>query len=55
MKILSVESLAIPAIKVIRFARFCDLRGYFTEPFRRSDFKGHAETAVIFRDWNLYR
>ena len=37
MKILDVVSLAIPAIKVIRFARFCDNRGYFTEPFRSSD------------------
>jgi len=50
MKILSVESLAIPEIKVIRFARFCDLRGYFTEPFRRSDLKSHPETAEAFRD-----
>lgn len=37
MKILSVESLAIPDVKVVRFARFSDHRGYFTEPFRRSD------------------
>ena len=37
MKIIDVVSLAIPAIQVIRFARFCDKRGYFTEPFRSSD------------------
>jgi dTDP-4-dehydrorhamnose 3,5-epimerase len=37
VKIIDVISLAIPAIKVIRFARFCDKRGYFTEPFRSSD------------------
>ena len=37
MKIIDVVSLAIPAIQVIRFARFCDERGYFTEPFRSSD------------------
>ena len=37
MKIIDVVPLAIPAIKVIRFARFCDKRGYFTEPFRSSD------------------
>jgi len=37
VKIIDVVSLAIPAIKVIRFARFCDKRGYFTEPFRSSD------------------
>ncbi len=37
MKIIEVKSLAIEAIKVIRFARFGDHRGYFTEPFRKSD------------------
>ena len=37
MKIIDVVPLAIPAIKIIRFARFCDKRGYFTEPFRSSD------------------
>lgn len=37
MKILEVKQLAIPEINVIRFARFCDHRGYFAEPFRRSD------------------
>jgi dTDP-4-dehydrorhamnose 3,5-epimerase len=56
MKILSVIPLAIPDIKVIRFARFADQRGYFTEPFRRSDFDGHAETAFLknvpFRQMN---
>ena len=39
MKILSVKSLEIEAIKVIRFARFCDHRGYFTEHYRKSDFQ----------------
>ncbi len=37
MKILEITDLAIPDIKVIRFARFCDHRGYFTEQFRKSD------------------
>ncbi|MFH1996831.1 MAG: dTDP-4-dehydrorhamnose 3,5-epimerase family protein [Candidatus Omnitrophota bacterium] len=37
MKILKVTSLAIPDVKVIRFARFRDHRGYFTEQFRKSD------------------
>ena len=48
MKILSVTPLAIPDIKVIRFGRFCDQRGYFTEPFRRSDLKNHPEIAETF-------
>lgn len=38
MKIIEIKSLAIPAVKVIRFGRFPDHRGYFTEPFRKSDF-----------------
>ena len=44
MKILSVSSLAIPEIKVIQFGRFSDIRGYFTEPYRRSDFENHIGT-----------
>ena len=37
MKLLAAESLEIPEIRVIRFARFPDERGYFTEQFRKSD------------------
>jgi dTDP-4-dehydrorhamnose 3,5-epimerase len=37
MKILDIKTLEIPDIKVIRFARFLDNRGYFAEHFRRSD------------------
>ena len=40
MKILEIKSLAIPDIKVIRFARFRDHRGYFSEHFRKSDLLG---------------
>ena len=43
MKISDIKSLAIPAIKVVRFARFVDFRGYFTEPFRKSDFSAQLE------------
>lgn len=39
MKIIEIKELAIPAIKVIKFARFRDHRGYFTEPFRKSQFE----------------
>jgi dTDP-4-dehydrorhamnose 3,5-epimerase len=38
MRILAVESLAIPDIKVIRYGRFPDYRGFFAEHFRKSDF-----------------
>ncbi len=37
MKILDVKELEIPDIKVIRFSKFKDHRGYFMEHFRRSD------------------
>jgi len=40
VKILEVQELAIPDVKVIRFGRFKDHRGYFTEQFRQSDFDG---------------
>ena len=42
MKILAVRQLDIPEIKVIRFARVCDQRGYFTEHFRQSDFQTNS-------------
>ena len=38
MKILEVKSLNIPDVKVIRYQRFTDNRGYFAEHFRKSDF-----------------
>lgn len=38
MKILDNQRLAIGDVSVIRFGRFKDDRGYFTEPFRQSDF-----------------
>jgi len=47
MKILSVTSLVLPDVKVIRFGRFADARGYFTEPFRRSDFDSHADLGFL--------
>ena len=39
MKILAATELVLPDIKVIRFARFSDHRGYFTELYRKSDFQ----------------
>jgi len=47
LKIISAKQLVIPEIKVIRFARFCDHRGYFTEHFRKSDFQNHALTPFM--------
>jgi dTDP-4-dehydrorhamnose 3,5-epimerase len=39
MKILGIERLTFPEVAVIRFARFKDHRGYFTEHYRNSDFQ----------------
>jgi dTDP-4-dehydrorhamnose 3,5-epimerase len=47
MKILKVNTLQIGAIKVIRFARFRDNRGCFTEHYRKSDFASHPEMAFM--------
>lgn len=47
MKILSVKSLAIPDVYVIRSNRFLDDRGYFTEIFRKSDFTNHPQLSFF--------
>jgi dTDP-4-dehydrorhamnose 3,5-epimerase len=52
MKILSVKALAIPDINVIRFARFSDARGFFSEHFRRSDFGKLFQKGIEFLQCN---
>jgi dTDP-4-dehydrorhamnose 3,5-epimerase len=47
MKLLEVRSLRIGKVKVVKFARFCDHRGYFTEHFRSSDFKKHPDMEFL--------
>jgi len=47
MKILGVEDLTIPEVKVITFQRFKDDRGYFTETYRKSEFENNAQTAFL--------
>ena len=47
MKILDVRELAIPEIRVVRFARFLDDRGYFTESYRRSDVDDEAAASFL--------
>jgi len=42
MKIIEIENLNPPEVKIIKFARFTDNRGYFTEPFRKSQFLKEA-------------
>ena len=38
MKITSIVEFEIFGVKLIKFDRFMDSRGYFTETFRESDF-----------------
>jgi dTDP-4-dehydrorhamnose 3,5-epimerase len=47
VKLVSVTSLALPDIKVVRFARFSDRRGYFAETYRRSDVAGDPAMAFL--------
>lgn len=47
MKIIVVTSMAIDAIRLVRFARFSDQRGYFTEHYRRSDLQQHPDTSFM--------
>jgi len=47
MKILDVRPLAIEGVLVIRFGRFCDHRGYFTEHYRKGDFDTHPDLACF--------
>lgn len=47
MKILSIKTLLLPEIKVIRFARFCDHRGYFSESFRKSAVQQTQELSFL--------
>jgi dTDP-4-dehydrorhamnose 3,5-epimerase len=47
MKLAQVKTLEIEAVKVIRFIRFFDHRGYFTEHFRKSDFRNHPDLSFM--------
>ena len=51
MVILEVKSLAIPEVKVIRYKRFVDHRGYFTETYRREQFK--KELGKVLPDFKI--
>ncbi len=47
MKILEVKPLQISDVKVIRYQRFKDDRGYFTETYRVSDFDTNPQTPFL--------
>ena len=40
------DPASIPDVKVVRFARFCDERGYFSEHFRTTDIAAHPDLAL---------
>lgn len=47
MKILKIKELAIPDVKVVKYKRFTDHRGYFTEQFRKSDLIDNREVDFL--------
>jgi dTDP-4-dehydrorhamnose 3,5-epimerase len=47
MEIIEVNSLVIPDIKIIKYTRYCDIRGYFSEQFRKSDFHEHPDMTFM--------
>ncbi len=50
LKIADIKELMIPEIKVIRYKRFMDHRGYFTEQFRKSDLIDNEEIGFLLRE-----
>jgi dTDP-4-dehydrorhamnose 3,5-epimerase len=48
MKILDVKELDIPGIRVIKFARFNDFRGYFAETFNINDIRNECPFLLDF-------
>ncbi len=47
MKILEVKNLEIPEVKVIRFQKFNDERGFFLEHFKKSDLDNNPSTVFL--------
>lgn len=54
MKIIDTYSLKIKDIKIIKFQRFCDERGYFTETYNLSDFNkiDFLDASINFLQFN---
>jgi dTDP-4-dehydrorhamnose 3,5-epimerase len=47
MKILDVKELQIADVKVIRYARFADHRGFFAEHYRKGDFSTQPQLSFM--------
>lgn len=50
MKIIEFNELQIPGVCVLKYERFSDKRGYFSETFRDSDFVSLSSDITIFHD-----
>lgn len=51
MKVVNVQKFPdVEGPRLVRYGRFGDDRGYFTETFRSSDFREHPELASVFGD-----
>jgi dTDP-4-dehydrorhamnose 3,5-epimerase len=49
MKIIEVKQLKLPGVFVIRYGKFADHRGYFSEPYRHSDLFNHQDLKQAFK------
>ena len=47
MKILDINDIQFPDVKIIKFGFFTDHRGYFTEPFRKNEFIQNVDVGSI--------
>ncbi|HTY13511.1 MAG TPA: dTDP-4-dehydrorhamnose 3,5-epimerase family protein [Candidatus Omnitrophota bacterium] len=54
MKLIEVKETAIPGVKVVRYGRFADARGFFSESYRRSDFKEDPRLSFL-NDIEIYQ
>ncbi len=52
MKIIEVKPLVFPEVRIIRYARFSDERGFFSEVYKRSDFQ-NSEQLKFFKNKEL--
>lgn len=47
MKILEIKSLVFPEVKLIKYGRIRDNRGYFSEIYKKSVFKNHPDLVFL--------
>ena len=47
MKIAAIHKLALEEVKVVKYARYRDHRGFFSEHYRKSDFANHPDLVFM--------